>query len=208
MPIERRAKADRVAQYPRDPGDHPVSLHRVRSTTLCSGISEFRARGIFDRYAAELAPAAREIMLTAVPGVWLSLDIAMAHFAAVDALGLPTEEAFSIGAASGQRSHGSKLQTSMRLAAGALATPWTVFEMLEHIWGRSWDGGAFVATRMGPKDALLELSAMPPCQFAYFRNAFRGAMWRAVTFCAKTVYSSELPSHSNAAGVSIRFSWV
>jgi hypothetical protein len=175
---------------------------------LCSGISEFRARGIFERYAAELAPAAREAMLSAVPGVWLPMDIAMAHFAAVDALGLPPEEAFSIGAASGQRSHGSNLQTSMRLAAGALATPWTVFEMLERLWGRSWDGGAFIATRIGPKDAVLELSAMPPCEFAYFRNAFRGAVWRAVTFCAKTAYASELPSRSSATGVSFRLSWV
>jgi hypothetical protein len=147
-------------------------------------------------------------MLGAVPGIWLSVDVAMAHFAAVDALALATEEAFSIGAASGQRSHGSKLQTSVRLAAGALATPWTVFEMLEHIWERSWDGGAFVATRIGPKDALLELSAMPPCQFAYFRNAFRGAMWRALTFCAKTAYAHELPGRSKAMGVSMRFSWV
>jgi hypothetical protein len=174
---------------------------------LCAGIAQFRARGLFDRYAAELDPTVREVMLQAVPGVWLPLGAAMAHFAAVDSLGLSEDEGFAIGAASGERSHGANLQTSVRLAAGALGTPWTMFEMLGHIWGRTWDGGGFVVTRIGPKDAVLELHAMPPCQFAYFRHAFRGAVWRAAQYFARSVYATELTHRSRATGFSIRFSW-
>jgi hypothetical protein len=199
-------EADRVAQYPA--GREALPLRRVRSTLLCSGIAELRGRGLFDAYAAKLEPAAREILVNAIAGVWLPVEVAMKHFEAIDSLGLTSMQAFEIGAASGKRVQESALQTIVHLAAGAGATPWTVLQVYERLWPRIMDGGGFTITRAGPKDAVIEYRKMPPCRFAYFRHAFRGVNHAGICLFAKSAYVNEVPKRSSAEAMAHHCSWV
>ncbi|GAC1558770.1 MAG: hypothetical protein NVS3B10_17820 [Polyangiales bacterium] len=180
---------------------------RCRSTLLCSGIAELRARGHFENYAAALEPAARDEILTMIAGVWMPMRIAMAHFQAVETLGLSDEEAFDIGGSSGRRIHATLLHTLIRLATSAGASPWTVFQNYGRMWARIFDGGRIVITRVAPKDALVEISCCPPARFHYYRNAFRGANHSGLALFARTVFVRELPSRRGHDEFALRVSW-
>jgi hypothetical protein len=180
----------------------------VRSTLICSGLTELRQRGLFDAYVARLSPGPREIILTSVAGLWLPTDVALDHFRAVDALGLSAEQAFEIGAGSGKRIQQSVLSTLVRLAAGAGANPWTVFQNYERLWGRIFDGGTFHIDRHGPKEAVIEYANLPPCRYAYFRNAFRGANDAGLRLFSHALYVRELVGRATDEGMTLRVSWV
>jgi hypothetical protein len=180
----------------------------VRSTLICSGITELRERGLFEAYAAKLEADVRDALVHAIAGVWFSVDVAMKHYAAVDSLGIGAKDAFEIGSGAGRRIQESALQTLVRLASGAGATPWTVFQVYENLWRRIMDGGGFAVSRTGPKDALIEYRAMPPCRFAYFREAFRGANHAGISLFAKSVYVHELPKRRTKDGMVLQCSWV
>jgi hypothetical protein len=182
-------------------------LERVRSTLLCSGLTELRARGLFDAYRETIDRHAGDIIVNTTVGVWLPMDVAMEHFRACDAVVPTASDAFAIGAGSGQRVQASVLAAIIRLATGAGASPWTVFQNYDRLWRRVFDGGAVTIHRRGPKDALIELRGMPISQFAYFRNAFRGANDAALRLFAKTLYVRELVERNRPTGFTMRAAW-
>jgi hypothetical protein len=186
----------------------PEPVKRYRSTLLCSGIAVFRERGLFDRYAAQLDPETRDTLVNAVAGVWLPASVATSHFAAVDTLGLTADEAFEIGEASGKRIQGSVLHALIHMAAGTVATPWTVLNAYERLWVRVFDGGGFTIVKAGPKEAILELHGLPVARFAYFRNAFRGANSVGLRMFASMVYVREVKRTRASDGLTLRIAWV
>ena len=184
-------------------------MTRVRSTLLCSGQSELRKRGYFERYVAHLPPPSRDVITSLVAGVWLPISVGMDHFAACDALALTPTEAFDIGAASGRRIQQSILSTLVRLATGAGATPWTVLDTTyERLWQRIFTGGRLVIRKLGPKDATIAFHDVQPARFTYFRNAFRGANHAGLALFASTVYVRELPARTTDTSLEIRVAWV
>jgi hypothetical protein len=199
--------AEVVMVHPRAPA-RPGPPQHIRSTLLCSGIAELRLRGHFDAYVEKLLPEARETILTMIAGVWLPMSIAMAHFQAITALELSPDEAFAIGASSGQRIHQTLLHALVRLATGVGASPWTLFENYPRLWARIFDGGGVTISKVGPKDALLEFAAFPPARFAYFRDAFRGANHSGLTLFVTTVYVREMPTRRSPSGFALRVAWV
>lgn len=184
-------------------------LKAIRSTVVASGISVFRAREVFDAYCANLDAKTRDVLLTTVAGSWLAVDLALAHFAAVDAIGLPTEQAFDIGATSARRFGETLWGTAMRMARAATGVdPWTVFGIYDRLWKRSFDGGGFVVTRGGPKEAFVEIRAVPFARYAYFRDALRGTHHALLSLVARTVYVREVPRRTSPEGFTMRISWV
>jgi hypothetical protein len=180
----------------------------MRSTVVISGVAVARSRGLFDRYVAQLEPHARQPILEAIAGTWLPTAVAMEHFAALDALGLTAEEAFEIGAASGQRFGATLWGTLVRVAKAAGADPWIALRSYDRIFGRTIDGGGFVVTELGPKDATIEILSVPFSRHAYFRGACRGAHATLVRFFAGTTFVRELPRSAHPNGFTMRMSWV
>lgn len=187
----------------------PSALKALRSTVVASGITVFRAQGIFDAYCANLEPKTRDILLTTVAGSWLPVDLALAHFAAVDAIGLTTEQSFDIGATSARRFGETLWGTAMRMARAATGVdPWSVLGIYDRLWKRSFEGGGYVVTRGGPKEAFVEIRAVPFARHAYFRDAFRGAHHGLLSLLALTVYVREVPRKTHPEGFTMRLSWV
>jgi hypothetical protein len=186
----------------------PTELRALRSTVVVSGIAVFRARGIFDAYSANLAPEMRDMILTTVAGTWLHSRFALAHFAAVDAIGLTNDEAFDVGATSARRFGQTLWGAVIRMARGAGVDPWTVLGMYDRLWSRSFDGGGFVVTRVGPKEASIDISSMPFARHAYFRNALRGTHHALLSLFAQTLYVREVPRKTHEEGFRMRISWV
>ena len=184
-----------------------ATLRNVRSTLICSGLVELRARGLYDRYLQELDPVAAPAIVGAIAGMWLPLETAMAHFAACDRI-VPTDVAFEIGGSSGRRVQQSALATLVRLATGAGATPWTVFANYERLWSRIFDGGRVTVEKVGPKDAIIRHEGMALARFAYFRNAIRGANDGALRLFAPNLFVRELPQFTTATTMRYRCAWV
>ncbi|MGH7297457.1 MAG: hypothetical protein ACRELB_21150 [Polyangiaceae bacterium] len=182
-------------------------LRRVRSTVIISGLSELRARGHYERYLAGLEPAMREAIVAAIAGTWLPVEVATAHFGGVDALGLGADESFDIGAASARRFQQTLWGTLIRVAIAGGADPWLILGAYDRLWARVFDGGGFRVQQIGPKDATIEIRAVPLCRFAYFRDALRGVNTSGLGILARSLYVRELPHRTNATGMCLRASW-
>ena len=186
----------------------PTALKAIRSTVVVSGIAVFKARGIFDAYCANLAPKARDVLLTTVAGSWLPVDLALAHFAAVDGIGLTSEQSFDIGATSARRFGETLWGTAVRMTRAAGVDPWNIFAIYDRLWKRSFDGGGFTVTRGGPKEAFVDIRSVPFARYAYFRDALRGTHQALLGLWARTIYVREVRSRTHADGFSMRISWV
>ena len=197
----------------RDVGRHAVvvrlqggPVRRVRSTLLCSGVAELRTRGLFDAYFRGLSKEAADVLVPGVAATWLPVAVGESHYAACDSLGLNPEECFAIGGASGTRLQHALLQTFLRLAQGAGASPLTLFPAYPRIWGRHFDGGNLVVHRVGPKDLTMEIRDFVYARFAYFRHGFRGMNTEGLKLFARTVCVREM-SFGNTS-LTLRVSWV
>lgn len=187
---------------------HAVATRAIRSTLILGSVASLRAAGYYDAYCRALDPAHRDAILQAVAGVWLPLEAALAHYRAGDALGLSSDAIAKLGAATFERVQGTLMGTVLRMANGAGVTPWTVMPHLQRFWDRAYQGGALQVTRLGPKDAQLEVAR---CAFAdthYFRQAIRGLTASVLALFCQKVYVHE-PAGARAAGaMALHAQWV
>jgi hypothetical protein len=126
----------------------------------------------------------------AIAGAWLPIDAGLAHYRACDALGFTPAEQHDIGRDVGSRIHGTFLGAMIRGARNVGVTPWMALGQARKLYERLFDGGAVSVTRVGPKDARMELVGNPAIEIAYFRNAIRG-LWQVAVefFCAKAYFT-------------------
>jgi hypothetical protein len=186
----------------------PTPVLHMRSTVIVSGVNILRARGLFDRYAAQLSASARAAILEALAGTWLPTPVVMEHFGAIESLGLTPEESFDIGATSGRRFGTTLWGTLVRVARAAGADPWIPLRSYDRIFCRAVDGGGFTVRQLGPKEATIEMFSVPFVRHAYFRHACGGAHATLVEFLAETAYVKEIPRPSYPGTFLMRLSWV
>jgi hypothetical protein len=179
--VPLRAPAERIPL--------PIS---VRSTLIASSLRALRERGRFDEYSSHLDAAWRELPMRAIAGTWLPLDAALAHYHACDRLDFTVHEQFQMGRDVGDRIHGTFLGTMIRGARNAGVTPWIALAQTEKLYDRLFDGGACSVTKVGPKDARVELIANPCVAIPYFRNAMRGLWLVALEFFCSKAYITEI----------------
>jgi hypothetical protein len=99
----------------------------VRSTLLCSSLGALRARKLQDAYFAALPRDHHDTIVALVPGLWVPVELAVAHYCACDALPLTSPEIERIGADVAGRIHHSFIGVIVKISREAGATPWTVF---------------------------------------------------------------------------------
>src|SRR5271165_5507186 len=68
-----------------------VPMTHVRGTLLVASREQLRAVGEFDRYDAALADTAKAQLTSLIAASWVPVDLASAHFAAIDRLELPVQ---------------------------------------------------------------------------------------------------------------------
>ena len=64
---------------------------QFRSTWLTTSLAALKRRGLLPRYQEQLEPKYRVLIEEAVAGTWLPAAVAVAHYRAIDALGLLPE---------------------------------------------------------------------------------------------------------------------
>jgi hypothetical protein len=195
----------------RRPRDQIGIATDVRSTLVLGSIQSLRALGHFERYTSLLDPTARDTILNTVAGVWLPISLALAHYQACDSLGLPLEKELAIGYEVGNRVQGSLLGLFLRTAKTAGVTPWAVLTEVDRLWDRTFKGGGGpITTKLGPKEARVELIGLPLLTVPYFRHAYRGTFHAGLElFCEKIYVQEAAPSRSRSAmDGAFRLSWV
>ena len=184
----------------------PLALH-FRSTWLTSSIRALRERGLVDRYLAALPTRHHESVHNSFAGVWLDVEVAMAHYRACDSLGLARSEQIAIGREVTTIAHRTSYALALRLAKGAGVTPWTCFAIQKRLWLQVWRGGDVATFKVGPKEARVEIAGWPCSAIAYPRYAMNGVLiGQTELFCSKA-YVSEIASLCTATSLGYRISW-
>jgi serine/threonine protein kinase len=206
-PVPSEAELDWLVPLPK-PRDQIQDAKHFRSTWLTASRATLREMGQFEAYerAIDVAYAAR--LRDMVPGVWLPMDVARAHYLACDRLGLPTQTLVDIGLAATKRANATTLSFMTRMAQGAGATPWTLLTQVQRLWSLTADDGAMAIARLGPKEAHFEVVGYPLAGIHYNRVTMRGIVMAVVSlFCTK-VYVNEILPLCTPRSLGMRVSWV
>jgi hypothetical protein len=171
------------------PPELTPTVTEVRGTLLSSSLQMLRDRGLREAYLEALPDRYHESIEGLVPGVWLPLEVAHAHYAAIDALGLSDADILDIGRGVGERIQNGHIGTILRGTRnlGGL-DPWTILGRTGALWQRVFRGGEAAVFKLGPKDARLEFVGIPIAQVSYFRVGMQGIIEAAVTLSSRKAY--------------------
>lgn len=171
-----------------------------------ASIATVRRRGVFEAYERALPAQYKEALLGAIAATWIPLEVAHAHYAACDSLGLTPEQQAQAGRGTFDGARGTILGTAVRLARGAGMTPWAACGMLQRFWDRGFDGGGVAVRRAGPKDAHVSLVQCSIVASPYFRNGLRGLLAALMElFCTRAYVTDRRPPGVDS--LSFRLQW-
>lgn len=181
---------------------------RVRTTLVVSSRLALEARGLLPAYTEQLSPADRSTLDNLVAGRWLGVDVALAHYRAVDRLGLPISEQIALGSDVGKRIQGTLVATLLRMAQGLGLTPWTSVGQYARIWDRLFMGGDLLVERLGEREAAVTMYNLSLLAVPYFRVAVRGLQESGLSaiYSWKKIHVIELSSTDTSARY--RLTWV
>jgi hypothetical protein len=189
--------------YEAPPPHRPVT--RARSTVLVASRAAIAAAGYGARYESALDRSASHALDEAVAGTWLPVEVAEAHYRACDSLGLGANAVATLGKATSDRIQGTLYGTFIRVFQEAGGSPWNVFPQWQRFWDRGYDGGALRITKLGPKDARVDVIGCSLCASPYFRHALRGLSAGFVEVFSRRAYAQEVAFARD--GVSYRYQW-
>jgi hypothetical protein len=190
--VVQRHEGELILDYPKPL--EPVTA--IRSTLITSSLSSLRERGLFARYEALQTSPHRHKILNLVAGEWLTLDVALAHYQACDALGLSESEQFGIAKDVSRRIHETFLSLIVKTARGVGVTPWILLPRGNAMVSRLCIGGGVRVWKLGPKSARIELARLPHLALPYARNGLVGLYAAAVELLAENVTARVVKSES------------
>jgi hypothetical protein len=186
---------------------HAKLATHIRSTMITSSVVTLRARGFFDAYRENLAPALRDVLPATVAGTWLPIERGIEHYEACDRLRLPTADLIAIGQSVGTRNTQSALSLAARLAARSGVTPWNILAQSRRLWDRAFQGSSIGVFKLGPKEARMEMIAWPLARIEYNRVSFRGIVRSLLRpFCTQA-YVTEVSALHTPLAVGYRIAW-
>jgi hypothetical protein len=179
----------------------------VRSTVLLGSLGALEQAGHRERWSALVPKEAREALQYAVPGVWMRVEIALAHYGSCDRLGLSEDAAAQLGASTFARVKGTLLGTMLRMAQGTGVTPWTVLPHLQRFWNRAYDGAGIRVVKTGPKDAQVDLTQCALADIGYYRLALAGLLRSVIELFAARAYVRERRGRRPPGTTSLHVQW-
>ena len=197
---------DEIAPFSQPKSKIPLATH-FRSTWLTSSIRAFREQNLLDRYLQALPKQHHEEVLGSIAGVWLPIDIAMAHYAACDAMLLARDEQIAIGRGVTTFAHRTSYSLALRAAKAGGATPWACFAIQPRLWLQVWRGGDVATYKTGPKEARVEIVGWPCAEFAYVRRAMHGVLLGQTELFCKKAYVHDIASLCTPTTLGYRVAW-
>jgi hypothetical protein len=175
---------------------------------MLSSRRALREAGILDAYLVHLRPEHQAALEAPSPAEWLPVELAIAHYEACDKLDLPTTQLVEIGARAVRFGHAKVADVVAKLATGAGATPWTILGQAQRFWDRTWVGGAVGITRLGPKEAQVEVVGWPCAGYHYVRVACRGVLSGMAEILCDKAYAREIEALCTPLSLGYRIGWI
>lgn len=193
----------------RHPEDAVPPITHVRGTLLASSVQGVKDRGLNESYFAELPAEHHDAIRGLVPSTWLPLEVAQAHYRAVDRLPLTSADHWAMGRRVAERVQHSWVGTIVRgLKASGAVTPVQVLERFQNAWDRLMDGGgASRVVQTGPKDIRVECYGIPLAEGNYFRAAWCGMFESTLGLVARKVFVRELVRYRSPTSCGFAISW-
>jgi hypothetical protein len=136
---------------------------------LVSSRQQVRALGWLDRYEALLASDMRDQLARVTSSSWSAVELAKAHFAAIDGLAISDADVLSMTSSVAEKIHGVFLSTVSRAIRASGLTPWSIVPACAKIWPRFFQGGAIGVYKEGSKDARVVVTGNPLVAYRYHR---------------------------------------
>jgi hypothetical protein len=183
----------------------PVS--DVRSTLILSGIQSLREHGLFQLYSENLPSDARERIAGLAAGIWIPVEVAVAHYSAMDRLGIERRIIEAIGAEVAARAWKHILSPVFARAKRIGPKPWEAFEHTHETIDLNWRGGDVQIVKEGPTQALYEWVGQPCAAIPYFVTSF-GSFMRALTkLFSQRANHSVVHERCSRTSIVLRLSW-
>jgi hypothetical protein len=181
---------------------------QFRSTWLASSLRSLRDRSLLEAYRAHLPARFHAPVLESVAGVWLPVEIAVAHYASLDALDIPPSTVFEMGREIQTHAQSIVAKLVLRTSRSVGVTPWAIFGEMRKLWDRTWRGGDFMIGKAGPKEAEIHIVGWSVAPSPYIRHAMRGVLDGLTgMFCTKP-YVRDVPEKCTGLQLGYRIAWV
>lgn len=178
----------------------PLATH-LRGTVLASSLAAIEALGLRDDYFATLAPERHDAIRGLVVNDWIPMELALAHYGALETMGLAGEVARDNGRKVADRVQRSYLATLVR-ALGVGITPWSILPRTQSVLDRLLLGSTVAVTKLGPKDARIEMHGIPIARFAYVRSGWAGMIEGGVDLvCRKSFVKDVSPRRTETVAL-------
>jgi hypothetical protein len=197
-----------IVPFPDTLAAEPTATH-CRSTLLISSMQAVKRHGHYDRYVRAIDPRRLDSILSSAAGVWIPIDVGVAHYAACDALDLSADETLAIGGEVVRALQKTFIGSVVRSASSGMGiSPLTGLEKFTSVRARSIKGGGARVVRCGPKDVRIEFKGEPFAAIRYFRIAYRGFIQAGCEFFSRRVVVAELEAFRSATTLGYRIAWV
>ena len=133
----------------------------VRSTLLLAGIQSVRARGLYPQYSDVIAPEMRERIVGLAGGIWVPVELAVAHYSALDRLDIDRLTIEALGAEVAERAWKHILAPVLARAKRIGPKPWESLSHAQETVKLNWRGGDVQITKEGETQALYEWAGQP-----------------------------------------------
>lgn len=182
----------------------------IRTTLIASSLQSLRTRGLLERYTALLPVAHRDSILHCIAGQWIPLELGRLHYSTCDALGLSESTQRQIGMDVSLRIHETFLGVIVRMAKGVGVTPWAALAKANQTHARVVRGGGIQVTKLGPKDAIIEIAQLPLLEIPYVRVGAQGMYEAAIGMFAQQASVRLLAARSRTPGslTTLQATWV
>lgn len=200
-------REEEVLPFPAPRRELVPQVTLVRGSWIAASLRGVRKQGLEDAYRAKLDPVHADAVFNAAYTDWLPIEVLVAHYSAYESFAIPSFRLVALGTEAIRRSQGAVLGIVAKLAGAAEVTPWPILSQLQRLWDRALVGGGIAVTKLGPKEARVELAGFPGCRFRHCRIGLRGVLTGVTEmFCTKA-HVSELPGWTRDSGA-VRIAWV
>jgi hypothetical protein len=189
--------------------DGPTVTH-IRGSVLTASLENLRSANLYELYLSHL-PSEQVAQITySIAASWISVELAMAHCRALDAMGFSattiTQQGQQVGSSWGRMLYSTVLKTTRSLGGDV---GWLVLRQSGRLMQRVYRGGGCTVLRVGPKDALFELHGLPLIRSPYFRAAHHASMRAVAQLLGGGSYVRPAqPRQAHPQRIATSFSWV
>lgn len=157
-----------------------------------SSVAELKLLGLYERYTACIDPLSLgEINDQIGPG-WLSVELAMAHYRAVDAIGINDADVQQLGGTAGEKLARTLTVPTASSGPDSAISPWDLVGAFERLGKRIYDGGSIQYVKLGPKQLYIENIGNPLFSVHYYRLAHLAFMRRSFATLGANVIEARI----------------